>query len=152
MLFLRLAALFGLIYSLPHFEENPVVISVAAGLCLLFILFLGDDQIVVYNDKITQTTNSLFDLVFGSKGKTFKIADIRSAYLEIPQSSSSLEIGTVAMLMLLLPKKRTSSNKTIPIYFELRNGGTAKFDTDLESDTIEEIVDWVNKLTDRSDH
>ena len=39
-------------YSFAHFEENPIVVSVATLLCLFFVLIIGDDRIIVYTDKV----------------------------------------------------------------------------------------------------
>lgn len=146
-LFLRLACVFGLIFSLAHYDENPVVIIIVSALCLLFIFLIGDDQVIVYQDKVTQTTNSFSSLIFKSKDKTFNIDQIKSAYLQSPPESDPIEIGVAVLLDIALPKRTANRSKTRPIFFELKNGQTVKFDTNLESGKMKRIVETVNSLT-----
>ena len=145
-LLLRLAAAFGLIYSLLYYAENPVVISIVAILCLFFIIIIGDDQIVIYKNKVTQSTNSLLSLIFKNRGKSYIISEIKSAYLPtLPTISPGDIVGAVA-LGLILPKNDLGYNKTFPIFFDLKNGETVKFDTDLGTNKREKIVSIINTL------
>src|SRR5437868_13227176 len=79
-IFLRLLFLSGLIYCLYSFKQNPAATSIAAVICLLVLIFIGNDQITVYPDKIIHTDNSLAS--FFSKDKPYFIKDIRRAYLQ----------------------------------------------------------------------
>src|SRR5205085_3308153 len=112
---LRLAALFGLIYSLPHFDENPIVISIVVLFCFLAILFFGDDQIVIYSDKVVQTTNSFASFLFNSKDGIYEIENIKSAYLQ--PVGSIPEIGTAILLFSFLLNKNNSKNSR-PIFLD----------------------------------
>lgn len=58
LLFLRLAVVTGMVYALVHYDENPALITVVAVVCAIFIFILGDDQVIVYGDRVVQTTNS----------------------------------------------------------------------------------------------
>ncbi len=40
-------------------------------------------------------------------------------------------MGVALLLTMILPKATPNSNKEDPIYFELKNGTTVKFDTNL---------------------
>lgn len=146
----RFGCVVGFVYLLAHFNENPVVITGAALLCVLLLSIIGDDQIVVYQDKITQQNNSLASIIFRSKGQTIKINGIKSAYLQ-PEASAT-EIGAAVALSFLLSavlskrKGSSSRNKTRPIFFDLKDGGTAQFDTNLEMGKMKKIVDLVNSL------
>ncbi len=146
-LILRVVCVVGLIYALSHYEENPSVIIIVVILCVLFILFIGDDQIIVYNDKVTQTTNSFSSLIIKSKGTTYDISKIKSAFLETPNKSTATEIGATAVLSLVFPKRNPNRDNTHPIYFSLKNGETVKFDTNLESSKMKKIVEIVNSFT-----
>lgn len=150
MLLLRLVCAFGLIYSLPHYDENPVVIIIVSVLCLLFILILGDDQIVIYQDKIIQTTNSFASLIFRSKGKSIDIYKIKSAYLAPFVRPNPTEIGVAVLLAFVLPRNNSNRDKTKPIFFELKSGEILKFDTNLENGKMKRIVEIVNSLTQKT--
>jgi len=147
MLFLRLACVFGLIFTLPHYDENPVLIIIVSAICLLLMFFLGDDQIIVYEDRVTQITNSFSSLIFKSKGKTIKMNEIKYAHLQSLPKSSPSEIGVAILLAAVLPKGNIDRDKARPIFFELKNGDTLKFDTNLESNKMKKIVEIVNSLT-----
>lgn len=141
-LFLRLAALFGLIYSLAYFDENPVVISVAALFCLLIVVFIGDDQIVVYPDKVIQTTNSLSSLIFRNTGTIYKIEDIKIAYLQ--PIGSATEFAGAFLLASLLPKQNYDRSR--PIFLDLKSGETVRIATNLGREKMKTIVKTINNL------
>jgi hypothetical protein len=134
-----------LIYSLSHYAENPVVIIIVAALFLLFIINIGDDQIIVYQDRVTQTKNSISSFLFKSKNKTCKIEDIKSAYLQPISNSSPTEIGIALLLAFILPK-RVNQHQTQPIYFDLKSGKTVQMDTYLENRKMGKIITMVNSL------
>ncbi len=145
-LFLRLVGVIGLVYSLAHYEENPVVVLIVSGLLLLFIFVTGDDQIIIYEDRITQTTNSFGSLIFQSKGNTIDIATIKHAYLEPYVKPGISETGAAAVLAFLVPGSRVNRGKTKSIFFELKNGEAVTFETNLESAKRKSIVEIVNSL------
>jgi len=146
-LLLRLACIFGLIFSLQHYKENPIAIVIVSAICFLLIFIIGDDQIIVYQDRITQTTNSFSSLIFKSKGRTFDIAQIKSAYLQSIPKLGPTEIGAIVLLTLIVPKRNANSDKTRPIFFKLKSGEIVKFDTNLEHSKMKRIVEIVNSLT-----
>jgi hypothetical protein len=146
-LLLRLACTFGLIYSLAHYDENPIVIIIVSLLCLLFILILGDDQIIIYQDKIIQTTNSFASLIFRSKDKSIDISKIKSAYLQPFVKPDPAEIGVAVLLALVLPRDSSNRDKAQPIFFELKSGEILTFNTNLENKKMKQIVEIVNSLT-----
>jgi xanthosine utilization system XapX-like protein len=143
MFFARIAATVGLIYALLHFEENPVVIAIVSLLCLLLIVFIGDDQITVYSDRIVQKTNSLASLFYTSKGKVYAIKDIKQASLQPP--STTEEIGATVLLAAILPKQNNRSTSR-PIFLDLKNGETVRLNTDLNESAMRKIVELVNSL------
>lgn len=142
-LVLRLVCVVAMVYALAHYEENPVVIIVFACFCMLFILFLGDDQITVYSDRIVQLKNSIGSLIFNAKGKTFYMHEIKTAYLQPKSQPSVLEIGVIATLATVTPNRR-SNIRTRPIYLELVNGETEEINTCLDIDQMQQIVNQIN--------
>jgi len=148
-LFLRLAAVIGIIYSLSHYDENPAVILFISIISLALILILGDDQIIVYSDKITQSTNSFASLIFNSKGLTYQIQDIKNAYLQ-PSTTSPTEIGAGILLALIMQKQ--NNDKSRPIFLEMKNGETIRLETKLERNKMKKIVETVNSLTSKNSH
>ncbi len=141
---LRLICVFGLLFVWPHYDENPVIIIIVALLCLIFIFIIGDDQIIVYEDSVKQTTNSLWDLLTNSKGTTYKIKDIKCAYLQ--KHSSNSEKAIALLLASALPVNSINRDKTYPIYFELVDGREVKFETNLTGNQMKKVVDSVNYL------
>lgn len=148
-LLLRLAATATLIFSVIHIKENPVVIAIISFLSLLAILFLGEDQIIVYSDKVIQKTNSFASLIFNSKDITLEIKNIKSAYLE-QANSNAKEIIPIVWLAFILPKQNI--NQSTSIFFNLKNGKTIAIETYLEENKMKKIVDIVNSLTNNDGH
>ena len=142
-LFLRVAVVAGLIVSLPHYYENPIVITIFAFLCLGFVLILGDDQIDIYEDKVVLSTNSFASFIFKSKGKTYYINEIKKAYL--PPTNISTVDFTLVMLVSMIGG-RNSGNRNRPIYFEMINGKEERVGTCLEENKRKKIVQVVNSL------
>ena len=142
-LLLRLALVVGLVVSYPHYNENPVVIGIFIFLCIVFILFLGDDEILVYSDKIVLSTNSFASVIFKSKKKVYLISEIKEAYLP-PTTITIPEMGLV-LLIAMLTKKRTT-NHSHPIFLEMTNEKTERIETYLEYDQRKKIVDTINSL------
>jgi len=62
--------------ALYHFNENPVITSICAAICLLFFLLSGTDEIIVFPDSIQYKSGSLLKRL--RKQRSFKLADIRS--------------------------------------------------------------------------
>ena len=144
-LLLKIVAVIGIVYLLPHYNENPIVISVLVFICSLFILFVGDDQIIVYSNKVTQSTNSFASLIFKFKKREYQISDMSKAYLR-PDSTAE-EVGVAAILYFLLPK--TSSNQQSigrPIFLDFKNGEKVTITTSLEYSKMKIIVDSINAL------
>lgn len=144
----RLLALTGLIVSLTHYEENPVVISIFAGLCLLFILFIADDRISVYPDKVVQSSNSIVSLLMVSRSTQFLIRDISSASLQPP--GDPVKSAAVAVVLYLLPG-RSRRHHSSPIFLELKNGEMASLETELGKRQMQKIADLINKLVHQYD-
>ncbi len=144
-LLLRIAIIVGLVFIVPHYNENPPVISIATGVGLLFFLVLGDDQIIVYPDKIVQTTNSLWSLIFHSKATVYMISDIKAASL--PPPASTEDMSGFLLLAFLLPKNSMRNrNDSHPIYLDLKDGKTVEIITYLGWQKMQEIVDTINPL------
>jgi hypothetical protein len=150
MLLLRLACIVGLVFIVPNYNENPVLIILASALCFLFLLILGDDEITVYQDSVIQTTNSIWNFIFKAKGTTIKISEIKIAYLEKRPAATASEITVALILASFLPKQNKwhnrGHNKSTPVFFELQNGATIEMLSDLEITKLEKIVELVNGL------
>ena len=143
MLFLRLAALVIIILALPYYNENPIAILIVALFCAFAILFFGDNQIDVYEDRIELSTNSFASFIFKSKDKTYYIKEIKRAYL--PSSKISAVDFTLVMIVKMLGPRR-SVNRTDPIYLEMINAKEERIDTSLDEDKRKRIVQVINSL------
>lgn len=68
---LRGAAAFGLVYAISHYKDNPIAVGIACLICIVCMLFIGENHIVVYDDRILERTNSLWNLISGSGGTAY---------------------------------------------------------------------------------
>lgn len=143
MLALRCIVLAALIYIAFQFNENPVLISILIILGTLLWLFVGDDQICVFSDRVIQTDTSLATILFNLKEVSYDIKNIKSAYLT-PKSSDKGELAVALLFTWLLPK--TSSTSERPIFFTMKDGSTIKITTLLDYNEKEKIVNTVNSL------
>ena len=130
-------------YLAIHFNENPLLISILIILGALFILAVGNERIIIYNDKIVQTNDSFLSWILKSKTKPIFINEIQSAYLRPASTLSEAIVGI--SLMSILPK-RNSGRRTFPIFFQLKNGKTVQINTNLDFGKMKRIVDIVNGL------
>lgn len=145
-LLIRLGLVAGLVYIIPHYDENPLVITILSAIGAVLIVILGNDEITVYADRITKTDNSFLSLFFKWNKKVLYFKNIKRAYLEQkPASTLSESVLAVAAAMILNGNKR-KRNGNNPIYFELGNGEIMKLETDLDITTAEKIADMVNAL------
>jgi hypothetical protein len=138
---LRLAVSVAIFYSLASFEENPVVISIFVFLCLMFIVFLGDDQISVYSDKIVHSTNSLYSLIAQSEGEVYEIGSIRRAYLP-SNSVSATDAGIILVLAMITPQR--AGSRSHPLFLEMTNGETKRLGTYLGYAERKKLVEVIN--------
>jgi hypothetical protein len=145
-IFLRLACIFALFYAVAHFEENPIVISVFAGLCLIPIFILGDDYVSIYTDKVVYSTNSLASLIFKSGDKVYKISDIKRAYLNPDEKPPNVFEKGVIMALLAITPGRNRINESKPIFFETKSGTELRMNVHLGQKQMEKIVKTVNSL------
>jgi hypothetical protein len=143
----RIAALCFMVYLGLHFTENPVLIGILILITIVFFIEIGDDQIIIYEDRIVQKHNALLPIFSKPKSIRFEIQEIESAYLEKKESTSSTtEVGVAFAIAALLPKLQRNRSKSNPIYFKLKSGATVSFDTDLGLSDREKIVTIINAL------
>lgn len=145
-LFARLVLLFAAVYSLSHFDENPLFIAILSGLCFLGIALIGNEVIEVYTDRIVQTTNSFSSLILNSKGVVYRTGEIKRAYREILPESTRSEIGVAVFISYLMPDRSRSKPLTNQIYFELNNGEVVQLETNLGDKQIDRIIELVNSV------
>jgi|GEM_PF-6851362 len=61
----RLFALSGALFAIWHYKENPVVTSALFILGLLLFLTAGDDEILIYDDRIKISGGSIWNSLRG---------------------------------------------------------------------------------------
>jgi hypothetical protein len=145
-LVLRLACVFAIVYFTTVYNENPAVILFLVIVCIILIFIIGNDQIVVYTDKIIQTDTSFSSLFFKSKGQIYLIEDIKLAYIPEKPTSSKTEISVAMFIMFLLPKRRSQLDNSFSICLNLKNGETKKIETSLGKSKMIDIVKDINTL------
>ncbi len=142
---LKLIIAIGIFLSVSHFNENPVVVTIVVVLCILGVLFIGDDQVTVYADRVTQSTNSIAAWLFNFKKEEYRFADISKAYLR-PEPSAA-EVGIATALLFLLPKSSSDQqDEGNPIFLDLKNGKQVTLVTSLEYHKMKLVVDNINAL------
>ena len=112
MLALRCIVLAALIYTAFQFNENPVLISIVIILGIILWIFVGDDQICIYSDRVTQTDTSLATILFNGKEVSYDIKNIRSAYLT-PETNDKGEIAIALIFTWLLPDANSTSERPV---------------------------------------
>jgi hypothetical protein len=144
--FLRAALAFTMVYFLSHYNDNPILLSILAAICFIFILVIGDDKIIVFEDKILQADHSFISLAFGWGDKSYMLADIKQARLK-PLSTRDVVDDTVAILLaFVLPKQPSKSSNLSPIFLDFKTGEKKVIYTDLSTDEVKRIVEIVNEL------
>ncbi|GEM_PF-1841140 len=143
-LLLKIVFVSGIIYFIINYNENPVLMGILAVLCLSFLLLTGDDQIVVYQDRIIQTNSSLFSSIFKPKDKTIYIQQINTAYTDpdLPLDKSGAVI--IALLKFIVAKPLGYSTKSQSIFFQLKNDSIVSLETRLAHKDVIKIIEIVN--------
>jgi hypothetical protein len=127
-----------LILILFHLDENTFIKLILAGICLVVVVITGDDQIVIYQDRIVHSRNSLLSFIWFPRGKTYRIANLRWAYLQREEDEPLFRIR---------PYRNTRIREEAkPIFLELKSGRRVKLETRLERSDMEKVVEIVNSL------
>lgn len=141
---IRLCLIIAILLIYPHYDENPVVITVVLSIFVILIVIIGNDEIVVYEDKVIETDFSFLALLFKKRKKTILLSDVKRAYIE-QKPKPTLSEAAVAIAVLAMFRTKQSNWKNLnTIFFELNNGDTIKWLTDLDSTVVDNIVEAVN--------
>ena len=141
----RIIFLFVIVYLIGHYDENPPVIIVVASVTVLLFLGWGDDQILVYSDRVVHSSNTILSLLFNSKGKQYKIDKMSKAYLT-PEEKVDPVAGGIVVILMLMFSKGSSSNRTRPIFIDTKDGKTIQLNTNLSHEQMEMAVETINTL------
>jgi len=150
-LLFRAAILAAIVVVLSHYKENPVVIVIVAVFLTGILVLSGDDEILVYPDRVIQTDSSLASKIFKHRDGIYNIHDIRKASSQQDPDKKAIEDVSegvmVTLLMFVLPRKKTvntSNDRTFLL--EMKNGETVTIHTVLESSKVEKIISLINSL------
>lgn len=81
LLFLfRIGYITGAGIALYHYNENPVVTSIIAALCMFFLLLSGNDEVIVYSHSFEFRQGSLLKVF--KKQLRVKLGDIKTLNIE----------------------------------------------------------------------
>jgi hypothetical protein len=151
-LLVRVAALIVLIYSIRHYDENPVVISIVACLCIIFILTIGDDQITVYEDRIMLSSGSFWNLLFKSRKQVYVLSSIKSLTIEAKPESTPTEIGLAVIVNILLSTRAGRRSTNTNMFLILKDNTTITLTSDLEIEKLKKVVQLVHSLIEKNCH
>ena len=119
---------------LYHYNDNPVVTTIVAAVCVLFFLLTGYDNIIVYSDSIEYNSGSILRML--RKKKAFKTKDIKAVKATgIFSTGDELYNPTIS--------KDKPLNK---IEIELKNGNTVSIQTSIYIDKLKRVELEINKL------
>lgn len=120
--FMNIIIFFGICYLLPHFEENPVAISVILLLMLLLMLPLNyTEYIFVNNTELKVIYKRVFFFKFFNRTRVFKFCNIRKITVVLKYDK---KIGVKAFLINLTSKFSAMPSNTFDIEM---NEGKNKF-------------------------
>jgi hypothetical protein len=134
-----------MVLSSLHYDENPTAFWVIGFLCLVPLIFIGSDEIAVYENKVVQKKNSLASLL-RIQERVYYIDDMSFATLSVPKESTTGEIAAAVVMILTLPKGNMGYKSRNPIIFKLVNGKTVYFLTTISPTGMQKVVDLVNEL------
>jgi len=134
----------AIILVYPHYDENPPVITAVLVICGVLIQVIGNDEIIVYEDKVVKTNLSFWAMLFRNNKKTIFLADIKKAYSEQKPKPGFSEVVVAYAVLSVLNSRTLNKNRLNKIYFELNDGSITKWLTDLDSSIIDEITEAIN--------
>lgn len=143
---LRVIAVCGIVYFLINYDENPVLMGILTVISILCLLLTGDDQIIVYPDKIIQTNSSVFSLLFRSKDKIIYLSQLTHAYIEPSPRLEQSGLFIIALLKFIVSKPLGYTTKATSIFFQYYEGNLQTLETRLGHKAVVKIVAVVNEL------
>jgi hypothetical protein len=144
---LRAGFLIALAYLAFIYEQNPPIITVLMLICFLSFIYIGNDEIIIYADRVVQTDTSIVGLFLKSGKVIYELADIKSASLpQKPKPPGIFDVGLVILLLSILPKQRYHTTKA-HFYLYLKHGKTISIYTSLGENKNKKIIEIINSLT-----
>jgi hypothetical protein len=143
---LRLCVIVAIFFIFPHYHENPIVISIVLAFCGLLILLIGNDEIVIYEDRLVKTSVSFWSMIFRNSKETILFAEIKNAFVKIPPKSTVSETIAAVAISALLKTRPMNRYKFNTIYFTKTDDSQIELLTDLNKSDIAEIVEIINSV------
>lgn len=134
----RIGAGIFLIVILFHLDNEVLFRSILGLFCLVVVVITGDDQIIIYEDRIVHKKNSLLALFISPGGRKYKIAKLNRSFLQDAEDEPLFSIRPF--------RSASIREKAKPIFLELKNGRRVKLETRLEKSDMEKVVEMVNSL------
>jgi hypothetical protein len=105
---LRISCIAAIFFFISVFYENPPLMFILIVSCIIAVMLIGDDQIVVFSDKIMQNHNSIAFLLFKSIHAEYLIEDIKNDSTVEKASSSKIKIGIAKIVFTLFKSHRSA--------------------------------------------
>ena len=142
---IRLSAAFflGFFFFVDLSASSTVIL---AFLCLYLFITTGHEQISIYEDRVIQTTISLFSFLFKSNTKTLYIKQIQTAYAVSRNETNIISLTHSHLFDAFTASTNKWGARIRPIYFNLKQGETAVLYTVLDRYKIRKIVELINSL------
>ncbi len=121
-----------IIIAVLHFTENPIAVGFVVTLLLALEIFISDEKIIVYEDKLVYRIRYFFNLY--TKDKTYFFRDIKT--LETSTNRLKDEFFD------FISQFRLSTY----LYIKLIDNKIITLRTSISRNEMTEIVDIVNKL------
>lgn len=142
----RMAWIAAMVYLGFHYHENPSVIAWAIVICAIFFTVTGNDEITVYEDKVTQGDTSILSLLYPGRQKSYNIHDISSASIAVPAKATASEIGVAGFLAVILKRRHYRVSDDTTIWLDLNDGKRITLNSGIETCKLHEVVESINSL------
>jgi hypothetical protein len=106
LLLLEMRSIVLFCFCIYMYNENPFVFIILGIIAFAIFILSGEEEIINYEDRIEQKTNSFNAIIFKTKAKSINLNSILNAYIEENPSSSKAEMGVALLLSVFFSSGR----------------------------------------------
>ena len=140
----RILALAGFVWLFGSYHENPVVVVIAMILCLWLFFSLGNEEMLLYEDRLVMRSTSLACAIFSSGVQEWKLSALQQIVVPKDEPPSATDRGLMLVFALLIPR-RNQSIRT-PFRLEFKNGEVLKLSSELSNKKLSSLSAKANQL------
>jgi hypothetical protein len=141
---IRLLALSGFMWLFGSYDENPVLIVIAMIICLLIFFYWGNEEILLYHDRLVIRPTSLAYAIFSSGHRQWMLKDLQQIEIPREEPPGAVDMGLMMILSFLVPRRGQSHG--IPLWIELKDGTVLKLSSELSEKKLRLLSTKANEL------